>query len=317
MAVGTLQRIHLREVWKHEAIDFTQWLQQNLSALSEVLELKLVSAEREQSAGSFSVDLVAEDERGSNVIIENQLEKSNHDHLGKLITYLAAFNARVAIWIVSDPRPEHQAALIWLNQTALADFYLVKVEAVRIGDSQPAALFTLLVKPTAESRMVGKAKEEIVQGQFERRRFWTELMARSAGRSQLFAHKVLDDFDWMGIGAGLSGLSYNYVISKSAGGRVELYIDRGKGMAAENLRLFHELLSTKDHIERAFGTALNWQDLPGKQACRILFSVPSGGWSEPATWPDLQDQMIDAMVRLEGAFKSLIPTLRLLVREKS
>jgi RecB family endonuclease NucS len=93
--VGRLQRVALREVWKHEALDFTQWLQNNIDILNESLDLNLVGAERERSAGDFNVDLVAEDEDGGTVVIENQLEKSNHDHLGKLITYLTAIG-RVA-----------------------------------------------------------------------------------------------------------------------------------------------------------------------------------------------------------------------------
>ena len=93
-SVGKLERIALRQVWKHEAYDFTKWLQENIDVLNEVLNLNLINVEREQAAGAFSIDLVAEDEAGGKVIIKNQLEKSDHDHLGKLITYLAALEAR-------------------------------------------------------------------------------------------------------------------------------------------------------------------------------------------------------------------------------
>lgn len=99
--IGKLQRVPLREVWKHEAYDFTQWLQQNLDVLNTALGLNLVNAEREQAAGSFSIDLVAEDDGGGTVVIENQLEKSNHDHLGKLITYVTAMQARTAVWMLN------------------------------------------------------------------------------------------------------------------------------------------------------------------------------------------------------------------------
>jgi RecB family endonuclease NucS len=85
-SIGKLERVHLREVWKNEAYDFTQWLENNIGILNDALNLNLVNVDREQAAGSFSIDLVAEDEGGATVIIENQLEKSNHDHLGKLIT---------------------------------------------------------------------------------------------------------------------------------------------------------------------------------------------------------------------------------------
>ena len=121
--IGKLERVPLREVWKHEALDFTQWLQENIDVLNTALDLNLVNVDREQAAGSFSIDLVAEDGSGGTVVIENQLEKSNHDHLGKLVTYLTAMGATVAIWIVSDPRPEHVAAITWLNESSSASLH--------------------------------------------------------------------------------------------------------------------------------------------------------------------------------------------------
>src|SRR6202044_1144663 len=97
--IGKLERVPLRQVWEHEAYDFTQWLQDNIDVLNTALDLNLVNVDREQASGAFSIDLVAEDEGGGTVIIENQLEKSNHDHLGKLITYLTGMSAKAAIWI--------------------------------------------------------------------------------------------------------------------------------------------------------------------------------------------------------------------------
>jgi hypothetical protein len=178
--IGKLERVPLREVWKHEAQDFTQWLQQNIDVLNNALDLSLVNVDREQATGSFSIDLVAEDEGGGTVIIENQLEKSNHDHLGKLITYLTGMGAKAAIWIVSDPRPEHVAAITWLNETGSASFYMVKVEAVRIGSSPAAPLFTLIVGPSDEAEEVGQTKKEIAERYGIRKRWWTQLIERSA-----------------------------------------------------------------------------------------------------------------------------------------
>jgi len=161
--IGKLERVALREVWKNEAYDFTQWLENNIGVLNDALDLNLVNVDRERAAGSFSIDLVAEDEGGGTVIIENQLEKSNHDHLGKLVTYVTAMSAKTAIWIISDPRPEHVAAIAWLNESSSAAFYMVKVEAVRIGDSPPAPLFTVIVGPSEESENVGLAKKDIAE----------------------------------------------------------------------------------------------------------------------------------------------------------
>ena len=109
--IAKLERLPLREVWKHEAYDFTKWLEENIDVLNTALNLNLVNVDREQAAEAFSIDLVAEDDGGGIVIIENQLEKSNHDHLGKLITYLTGMSVKAAIWIVSNPRPEHVTAV--------------------------------------------------------------------------------------------------------------------------------------------------------------------------------------------------------------
>ena len=132
--IGKIARVPLREVWKHEALDFTRWLEENIDVLNEVLDLSLTAAEREQPAGDFNVDLVAEDEAGDPVVIESQLGKSDHGHLGKVLTYLAAVGAKRAIWIVADPRPEHVGAISWLNESSSGFFYLLKVEAIKIGE---------------------------------------------------------------------------------------------------------------------------------------------------------------------------------------
>ena len=149
----------MREVWPHEAQDFTPWLAENIDVLNNVIDLSLSIIEREQAAGDFSVDLVAEDESGNPVIIENQLERSNHDHLGKLITYLTQIGAKAAIWIVADPRPEHISAISWLNESSSASFYLLKLEAVRIEGSPPAPLLTLIVGSSEQSQEVGETKK--------------------------------------------------------------------------------------------------------------------------------------------------------------
>ena len=119
--IGKLERLPLRTVWQHEAYDFTQWLQENIDVVNQALDLEIISVDREQAAGKFSIDLVAEDAAGRTFVIENQLERSDHDHLGKLITYLTAMQAKAAIWIVQEPRPEHVAAITWLNQAFDAD----------------------------------------------------------------------------------------------------------------------------------------------------------------------------------------------------
>ena len=128
-------------------------------------------------------------------MIENQLERSNHDHLGKLITYTAFTDARAAIWIVADPRPEHVRAISWLNESAATVFYLLKIEGIRIGDSPPAPLLTLIVGPSDEAREVGEAKKERAERYTVRRRFWTDLLDRPSSAASCTARSLLGSTD--------------------------------------------------------------------------------------------------------------------------
>jgi hypothetical protein len=309
--VGRLERVALREVWKHEAHDFTQWLENNIDVLNEALDLNLVSADREQSAGEFSVDLVAEDKGGGTVIIENQLDKSNHDHLGKLITYLTGMEARSAIWIVSDPRPEHVKAKAWLNESGGANFYMVKVEAVRIGASPAAPLFTLIVGPSDEAKEVGQTKKEFAERYLIRKRWWTTLIARSTKINKLHAHITPGEHSWLGISSGVRGLGLNYTVTQEGCG-AELYIDRGKDSEEENKQIFDQLYAHREAIEKVFGGSLSWERLESKRACRIRYNSQLGGYRSPEEkWPEIQDDVIGAMDRLDKALQPFLKQIKL------
>lgn len=243
----------------------------------------------------------------STVIIENQLEKSNHDHLGKIITYLTGLDAKTAIWIVSEPRPEHVAAIAWLNESNSASFYIVKVEAFRIGDSPAAPLFTLIVGPSDETKEVGKTKKEFAERHNLRKQWWTQLIDRSSKVNRLHAHLSPSTYSAIGTSAGIRGLNLNYIVGREDCA-VELYIDRGKDEGDENKRIFDQLAIHKSEIEKAFGEPLLWQRLDGKRASRIRFTRSDGGYrSEEDLWADLQDTNIQDMDRLE---KSVRPYLR-------
>lgn len=306
--IGKLQRVHLREVWRHEAYDFTQWLQVNIDILNEALDLELVSAEREQAAGSFSIDLVAESSDGETYVVENQLEKSNHDHLGKVITYLTAMQAHGAIWIVSEPRQEHVNAMAWLNEASNADFYLVKVEAVRIGDSPAAPLLTLIVGPSAEAKEAGRAKQEIAERYDIRKHWWSQLVALPGAK--LHAHITLGQYSWIGASSGIRGLGFNYVVTKTDCG-AELYIDRGKDCEEENEAIFDQLYRSKSEIEASISFPVSWQRLDGRRACRIRIDLPGGYRSPEDEWPAIQERMTEAMIQLEAALKPVLMALRI------
>lgn len=308
--IGKIQRVPLREVWRHEALDFTVWLEDNVDVLNEAIDLTLSNPEREQSAGAFSVDLVAEDDAGNPVIIENQLEKSDHDHLGKLITYLTAIEAKTAIWIVADARPEHIRAISWLNESSSATFYLLKIEGIQIGDSPPAPLLTLIVGPSPESREAGQTKKDIAERYSIREQFWTGLLDLSRERTKLHSAISPSRQSWIGTGAGKTGLAFNYTIAKHKA-VVELYIDRGKDSGDESKTIFDTFAAAKDSIEAEFGESLEWQRLDNKRACRIKKQIDNRGYRDPQKWPEIHESMLDAMIRLEKALRPHISKLQL------
>ena len=307
--IGKLKRVPLRDVWRHEALDFTKWLQDNIDVLNEVIDLDLSNPESEQSAGAFSVDIVAEDGSGNPVIIENQLEKSDHNHLGKILTYLVAMAAKTAIWIVADPRPEHVSAITWLNESSSANFYLLKMEAIRIGDSTPAPLLTVIVGPSEEGKKVGITKQEIAERYIIRERFWTQLLDMSKQKTKLHANISPTQHNWLGTSSGKRGLGFNYGLRKNEA-QVELYIDRGKEREEENKEIFEKLFIYKEEIEKSFGNQLEWERLEGKRACRIRKRINIGGYrDEEEKWPQIHEAMINDMIRLEEALRPYIQKL--------
>lgn len=307
--IGNLQRVDLRDVWPHEARDFTPWLEENIDVLNNEIPLSLSVVEREQPAGDFSVDLLAEDNRSGNfVVIENQLEQSNHDHLGKLITYLTQIGAKAAIWIVSKPRPEHISAISWLNESSSASFYLLKLEAVRIEDSPPAPLLTLIVGPSEEIREVGKKKKEGAERYSLRYRFWTQLLERARDRTPLHANISPSQRATISM-AVQSGLFLRYIVQQHTS-EIDLYIDRGRDSDSENAEIFDRLRQFQAEIEEAFGEPLEWQRLEGKRACRISKRFSLGGYQDDEErWSEIQDPMIDGMIRLEAALRPHIDRL--------
>jgi hypothetical protein len=309
MEISRLERLPLRELWPSEAVNFTTWLAENLDFLGEALGMELSLVEQEASAGSFSADILAEDGNGNPVIIENQLERTDHDHLGKLVTYLSNLDAKLAVWVTSEPRPEHEKAVHWLNEALPADtaFYLVKLEAYRIGDSPPAPLVTIVAGPSPEAKEIGAQKKDLAERHVLRLGFWRQLLERAKERTSLHARISPAKDSWVSAGAGKSGLAFAYVVRMNDA-RVELYIDTAE--ADVNKSIFDQLHADRDRIEETFGTALEWQRLDDRRASRICYLVGVGGLKNQDRWPEIHEAMIDAMVRLEKALKPRIRKLR-------
>jgi hypothetical protein len=308
--IGRTQFEPVRSVFRDEARHFTTWLEQNLEVLAERLGIELNLVQREKTVGDFNVDLLCEDESGRPIIVENQLEKTDHDHLGKLLTYLVNLNASAAIWVTGDPRPEHEKVVDWLNESTGADtsFYLVKVETIRIGDSSPAPLFTVIAAPDEQLREVGEKKKEWADRHYKRVEFWKGLLERSKQRTRLFATISPGRHSYIGTGSGKSGVTFNYSLSKGSAA-AELYIDHDHETGEGNKAIFDALAAQKKDIEAEFGGPLEWERLDDRRASRISKWFEGRGLAQPESWPSLQDEMIDAMIRLDKALRGRLAQL--------
>jgi hypothetical protein len=309
--IEKLQAVPLRQVFPHEAHQFTKWLEENIDALSERLSMTLTVVQREQAVGDFNVDLLCEDANQQRVIIENQLEQTDHRHLGQLLTYLVNLDAKTAIWVASEPRSEHQKVIAWLNESTPADisFYLVKVETIRIGGSSVAPLFTVLAEPNQQVKEIGQKKKEWADRHFNRFEFWKGLLEHSKGKTNLFANISPGKDNWIAMGAGKSGVTFNYYILMNQG-EVALYIDYDHETGQKNKEIFDALYAQKDEIEQEFGEPLEWKRLDESRHSRIEKIIYEGGLAKPDTWPFLQEHMIDAMIRLYHSLHSRVEKIR-------
>jgi hypothetical protein len=312
MGIGTIEKVELREIWSHEAVKFTPWLEENIEILGEVIVLQLSFVEREKTIGTFSLDLLAEDADRNKVVIENQLETTDHKHLGQVLVYMIGLDAKTAIWVCRDARQEHIKVINWLNEITPADmlFYLIKVEGIKIDDSLPAPLFSVICAPSDDVKEIGRNKEEFAERHKLRLEFWRTLLDKSKKKTTLHAIVSPSKENYIKAGAGISGLSYTYSITMNSAS-VELSIDTGGKNAEEvNKKIFYKLQNNKNAIENKFRMPLVWDYVEGRKSCRIKWETKKSGLKETDKWDELQDEMIDTMIKLQEAFKDDIEKLK-------
>lgn len=301
MRVSRLRSVPIRDVWGNEEKHFTPWLEKNIDILEETLGLGLSVVEREKDVGeTLKADLLAKSQNGL-VVIENQFGRSDHDHMGKLITYAGNLEAKTAIWICEDPRPEHVDAIDWLNTNTQSDtsFYLIKLEVFRIEDSSPAAQFSVVSAPSKEMKDAGEVKGKVAETVQKRRDFWTQLLEKSKQKTTLFSGVSPGGDGWLSTGAvGIGGVAYEYLILRKEA-RVQLNIATADG--DKNKEIFDGLLKNRQEIETEFGESLLWERLDDRKSSRITKVVEKRGLRDAVAWAKTQDKMIDAMIRLEKA----------------
>ena len=306
MNVSRLTKVKIKDIWKTEDKDFTPWLVENIARLNEDLGFNIQDPQKENRLENFIVDIVGEDEEGK-VIIENQYNKSDHDHLGKLLTYLSNVpGTKKAIWIVEDARADHINTINWLNEnTETCSFYLVKIEVFKIQNSPPAANFDLLAGPTETTKIKQKINIEDSNRGKARHKFWSLFLERSKEKTKMYNNISPRIYAWLGTSSGLRGVNYNCAVNKGTA-QAEVYIDRGKEGSNENKDIFEALNSKKDQIEKDFGESLEWESLPDSRACRIKKVTEIGGWQEEEKWDEVHSKVIDYSIRIKKAFDPII-----------
>ena len=307
MKLGKLQEIDIREVWKHEQYDFSKWLasEENIQELGDALNLSLTDVETEKFVGNYRCDILCKDElTGKVVLIENQLESTNHDHLGKIITYASGLDASVVVWIVSSARQEHASAIEWLNKHTDDDlsFFLVEVHAYKIGDSDPAPQFKIIEQPNDFAKAVKKVAKgsEPNERQMNRFEFWEMLNDTIDSRGKPFnKHKATTDH-WYTVAIGSSQCHISIdLVNKEHKIRVGLWI-------ADNKDLYDDLFSHKEEIENSLGFELVWSRLDGRKASQICTYIDGLDFNNQENYPELINESIDLVIALRKAFKPFL-----------
>lgn len=308
---GVLKKVSLRTLWPHEALDFTPWLAENLDVLSEKLGMDLELQLQEASVGTFSLDLLAHD-LGTDriVVIENQIEQTDHDHLGKLITYAAGHNASVAVWIAASFREEHRQALDWLNQRTdtTTEFFGVVLEAIQIDDSRPACNFRLVSFPNdwRKHAISTGASKPSSRGE-SYRKFFQKLIDKLREQHAFTQARKAQAQSWYTFTSGIRGASFGFSFAMGGRARVEVYIDRED--ATWNKSLFDAVLEQREDIESDLNATLSWERLDDRRASRIALYRDASIEDSPASLDELEAWAIQQLLNFRKIFKPRISAL--------
>jgi hypothetical protein len=289
--LSRITKINPREIWKHEALDFTRWLSQeeNISILCEELEINIENIKAEASAGRYNVDLVGDEiDSKRKVIIENQLEATDHKHLGQILTYASAYDAAIIIWVVTDYTEEHRQAIDWFNRNISEgiSFFLVQIEVYKIGDSNPAPKFNIICEPNDWGKTIKKSDngDAFSDLKLQQKEFWENLKHYTTTiQTKLNFGRAAKPQHWYNISFGTSrchiALTQN---SQKQYIGCEIYIRNDKV-------LFDTFFSNKEKIEKELGFEVEWMQLPDATASRILVTYKGNPrdknkWSEFNRW---------------------------------
>jgi hypothetical protein len=296
-SLGKLEFVPLREVWDNEATSFTPWLLENEEALGDVLGIDIALTKNEKRVGSFSLDLIGKNlTDDSKLIVENQLERTNHSHLGQLLTYAGGIEPSTIVWVASEVRDEHRAALDWLNRVTDSEthFFGVVIKAVRIGESAPAPWLDLVVKPNSwnEITKTASGSNDLSPSEARYQRFWSEFLDRYRDQHEAFANKQPVTRQASVVSTGVAGVIIGLnVQNKQLKG--DLFLN---DTLEKNLARFEFLKGHRQEIEETFGAELSWEPLESSRACRVGYYGEGSVLDEDA-WHQHQDWLFDVALR--------------------
>jgi len=306
--LGKIKQYKLRKIWKNEAYDFTPWLSKNLEILNNALGLELEFESSEVSVGPFSADILAKDTGTDKfVIIENQLEKTDHDHLGKCITYASVLDASAIIWVASKFTDEHKKALDWLNDHTSDEvsFYGVVVELWQIDDSQPAVRFNVINSPNEAVRQASKHKDksELSDKRKLQLEFWTAYRDKLIETKQVRSLQTPRPQYWFDVALGKSGVHLSNTFNTDTNEiGVRVYI--GNKQVDEWLPYFE---SKKSTIESEIGEPLEWNPNPNNRD-KVIVLTRAFDLHDKDNWEEALSWQIDRTLKFIKAFKGAIKT---------
>jgi len=306
--IGTIKVIDPRKIWPHEAYDFTKWLakEENLSLLSEAIGVDIQTVDTEAKTGVYSTDILAEEEGGGRkVVIENQLQTTNHDHLGKIITYAAGHDASIVIWIFTDIKEEHRQAIDWLNENSSQNvsFFGINLRLIQIGDSKPAPEFQIVSKPNEWAKILKQGKsKEYTETALKQLEFWTKFKTYSIENGSKSITRTPRAQHWFDVSIGNAeahiGLTVNTRDSQMG---CELYIARNKS-------LYRYLESKTKEIEKTLGVKLEWRDL--EKASRIVLRYKNFDIEDESRYEEYFKWLLDNTEKFKKVFKRYIGELK-------
>ena len=302
---GEITPVDVRKIWPNEATDFTPWLAKNINRLGKVLEMDLEVQGEEADVGEFSLDILAKDlGSGRTVIIENQLKETDHDHLGKLLTYAGGFSAGVLVWISTSLRDEHRKALEWLNETTRegVDCFGVVVEAIRVDSSKPAINFKLVVFPNEWPPK--EIRHPSRKGQAYKD-YFQQLIDELRTKHKFTGAKVAQPQNWYSFSSGMAGIIFSNSFALGGKVRAEVYIDFQD--QEKNKALFDTLYEIRNQIDKEYGEPLSWERMDDKRASRIAAYRNGAIDAPPAQLQEIKKWSIDSLLHLK---KIVLPKVR-------